>query len=92
MASLKFSVFSVKSSDALLETNERGLFNLMRNPACPDSVSCIFFFFFQDPPACFFAIEIQLIEGVFQRRNMKRAELASLSARWEAKADVDTLM
>lgn len=64
MDSLKLCVFSVKSSDARLETNDEALFNLMRNAAYPDWVSLHPFF---GPTYSFFAIEIQLIEGVFHR-------------------------
>lgn len=64
MDSLKLCVFSVKSSDAQLETNDRALFNLMRKP-CLSSLSLSASFL--GPTYLFFAIEIQLIEGVFQR-------------------------
>lgn len=62
MDSLKLCVFSVKSSDVRSQTNDEALFNLMRNVAYPDWVSLHLFFC---PTSSFFAIEIQLIEGVF---------------------------
>lgn len=64
MDSLKVFVFSIKSSDALLETNDKALFNLMRIPTYLHRVSLRLFL---GPTYSFFAIEIQLIEGVFHR-------------------------
>lgn len=60
MDSLKLYVFSVKSSDAWLQTNDGALSNLMRN-----AIQAEFLCFLFQSHLLVFAIEIQLIEGVF---------------------------